>query len=549
MYPLFSKVSIRIKTNCTPLTENQFEKIIEANYYNPQHFWFELDHAQTSALIAHFVPLPSPINTRAERLALPASTTTFSKATISSNCSYAEACIPKKDFDIPVNLVDKNNFPSLSCGDGDSDHGVSSKMSCSAIEDMENVETVSDWEEWAVENLQVMNADASTRMDPEHKLQEHEVGNEASELQVETVLHKLRRMAADSQCSTQSANDCRDNIISSEMEEYTEQVLGRYTASAKKEDDENIPEPFHENNEVMKFKTLEAFCLIHRLICHVIQVESDREMQRLRDLVVDSGRRMQQLNNRVNQIETKIGPSIALDDSMNKFVEECFGSEDVIYIIGGFNGFSWLSALDSFSPSLDLLTPLKCMNYVRSYASAVALDSNIYVFGGGDGTTWYDTGTLYACGSAERFDPREGFWTKTADMNRRRGCHSVAALKGKLYAIGGYDGEEMVSSVEAYEPRMSSWAMVEPMKAVRGYAAAIVLGGSIYVIGGVKDGKVILDTVMLCLLLPSFSMFDGSSVKQFDMRWQVECYREESGWRETGLKAVGRRCFCSAIVI
>ncbi|RRT61322.1 hypothetical protein B296_00016782 [Ensete ventricosum] len=122
---------------------------------------------------------------------------------------------------------------------------------------MENVETVSDWEEWAVENLQVTNADASTRMDPEHKLQEHEVGNEASELQVETVLHKLRRMAADSQCSTQSANDCRDNIISSEMEEYTEQVLGRYTASAKKEDDENIPKPFHENNEVMKFKTLE----------------------------------------------------------------------------------------------------------------------------------------------------------------------------------------------------------------------------------------------------------------------------------------------------
>lgn len=56
---------------------------------------------------------------------------------------------------------------------------------------------------------------------------------------------------------------------------------------------------------------------------------------------------------------------------------------------------------------------------------------------------------------------------------------------------------------------MSSWAMVEPMKAVRGYAATTVLGGSIYVIGGVKDGKVILDTVMLCLLLPSFSMFQG----------------------------------------
>ncbi|XP_009400961.3 uncharacterized protein LOC103985073 [Musa acuminata AAA Group] len=604
--PYPAQVSIRIKTNCAPLTENQFKKIIEDNYYNPQHFWFELDHAQTSALIAHFVPLPSHTNTRADHLALPASTTTFSKATSSNRCTYAEACVPKKDFDMPVNLVDKNNFPSFSCGDEDSNHGVSSKISCSAIEDMENVETVSDWEEWAVENMQVMNVDASTCMDPEHKLQEHEVGNEASEPQVETVLLKLRRMAADSQCSTQSANDCRDNIISGEMEEYAEQVLGRYTASAEKEDDETIPKPFHENNELTQV-VCEMKAWAENL--EKKQVESDREMQRLRDLVVDSRRRMRQLNNRVKELESKIGPPEGLDDSMNKFVEECLGSEDVIYIIGGFNGFSCLSALDSFSPSLDSLTPLKCMNNARSYASAVALDSNIYVFGGGDGTSWYDTvecynprndewvlcpplihkkgslanstlngkiyaigggngvqcfsnvemfdpalgrwinsqsmlmkrfapaakelqGVIYACGgysgheylkSAERFDPREGYWTKIADMNRRRGCHSVAALKGKLYAIGGYDGEEMVSCVEAYEPRMSSWAMVEPMKAVRGYAATTVLGGSIYVIGGVKDGKVILDT--------------------------VECYREESGWCETGLKAVGRRSFCSAIVI
>lgn len=63
------------------------------------------------------------------------------------------------------------------------------------------------------------------------------------------------------------------------------------------------------------------------------------------------------------------------------------------------------------------------------------------------------------------------------------------------YAIGGFDGEKMVSSVETYDPRMPSWIMAESMSSSRGYAAAAVLTGSLFVIGGIKDKDNIFDTV------------------------------------------------------
>lgn len=63
------------------------------------------------------------------------------------------------------------------------------------------------------------------------------------------------------------------------------------------------------------------------------------------------------------------------------------------------------------------------------------------------------------------------------------------------YALGGFDGRSMVSSVEVYDPRMESWIIGEPMKRMRGYAAAGVINESIYIIGGVLVDDKILDTV------------------------------------------------------
>lgn len=63
------------------------------------------------------------------------------------------------------------------------------------------------------------------------------------------------------------------------------------------------------------------------------------------------------------------------------------------------------------------------------------------------------------------------------------------------YAMGGFDGETMVSSVEILDPRLGSWMMGEPLNVPRGYTAAAVLGDAIFVIGGLQTTSDIWDTV------------------------------------------------------
>lgn len=48
---LMFKVQIRVRFRCHPLSEEKFGQVIANNYYTNNHFWFELDHRQTSKLM------------------------------------------------------------------------------------------------------------------------------------------------------------------------------------------------------------------------------------------------------------------------------------------------------------------------------------------------------------------------------------------------------------------------------------------------------------------------------------------------------------------
>ncbi|CAN6345401.1 unnamed protein product [Urochloa humidicola] len=151
----------------------------------------------------------------------------------------------------------------------------------------------------------------------------------------------------------------------------------------------------------------------------------------------------------------------------------------------------------------------------RFALAATGLNGVIYTTGGYDGSVYME--------SAERYDPREGFWVRLPSMCTRRGCHALTALGDALYAMGGYDGDKMVSSIEIYDPRLNAWRMGDPMDTPRGYAAAVNLDDNLFLIGGMKSNVQILDT--------------------------VEVYSASSGWSVVASGSIGKRSFASAVVI
>lgn len=83
----------------------------------------------------------------------------------------------------------------------------------------------------------------------------------------------------------------------------------------------------------------------------------------------------------VNEVEIEPAEELQLDPTKS------------IFLVGGYNGQLWLPTLDSYFPSDDVIKSVQPMSSVRSYASAAQLNDDLYVIGGGDGYSWYDTGT------------------------------------------------------------------------------------------------------------------------------------------------------------
>ncbi len=79
-------------------------------------------------------------------------------------------------------------------------------------------------------------------------------------------------------------------------------------------------------------------------------------------------------------------------------------------------------------------------------------------------------------------------WTTGSAMPTSRRSPSVAAVGGKVYAMGGLDASLLgFSAVEAYDPANDSWSTRTPMPTARGGAATAVVGDVVYVMGGRND--------------------------------------------------------------
>uniref|UniRef100_R7W5L4 Uncharacterized protein n=1 Tax=Aegilops tauschii TaxID=37682 RepID=R7W5L4_AEGTA len=450
-----------------------------------------------------------------------------------------EKVLPEKGLVSYADMVKQNKFEVEGVGmaDVDNGHASSSKESSNGFDDLDCKETPPEWEDHALFSKGV------------EVQQQQQSAQQENELSFTLVLEKLKALSVQQLSSEFYANGAGTEGIDAygckDMQEVKGTFLEGHCGLPENLDTEVDQLAWEHSSLLLQGLDYESYSeaklidvvkgLSERIeTMEKKQIISNKEVKCLQGVNDRLLKRVVELKNTVKNLNSKIDP-LSLDDSLNQFVEECLGSEDVIYLIGGFDGISFLSSLDSFSPSLDILTPLKPMTAGKSYTSAVALDGKIFVLGGGDGACWFDTvdcydrrrddwtpcpalthgkgslagvglhGKIYAFGGGdgiccfsdmEVFDPAQGKWTKSHPMLEKRFSLAGTELNGVIYAVGGFNGVRYLSSAERLDPREPNWKMLPAMSTVRGCHTVAVLDEKIYVMGGYDaDAGAMVSTV------------------------------------------------------
>lgn len=126
------------------------------------------------------------------------------------------------------------------------------------------------------------------------------------------------------------------------------------------------------------------------------------------------------------------------------------------------------------------------MNSRRRHVGVISVDGKIYAVGGHDGNEHL--------GSMEVFDPMTNKWMVKASMNTKRRGISLASLGGPIYAIGGLDDHTCFSDVERYDIGSDVWSSLAAMNTPRGGVGSVALGNYVYAVGG-NDGMLSLSSV------------------------------------------------------
>ncbi|MBA2622534.1 MAG: hypothetical protein H0U88_02780 [Chthoniobacterales bacterium] len=89
-----------------------------------------------------------------------------------------------------------------------------------------------------------------------------------------------------------------------------------------------------------------------------------------------------------------------------------------------------------------------------------------------------------------------GTWQSLADFPTGRQEVATAVLNGKIYVIGGLEGQGNPSAlVEVYNPNTSTWSIAAPLPFGNDHLAAAVAAGKLYVFGGASRDTFVYDPI------------------------------------------------------
>src|SRR5207245_1151535 len=141
----------------------------------------------------------------------------------------------------------------------------------------------------------------------------------------------------------------------------------------------------------------------------------------------------------------------------------------VIYIVGGFGGGN---VVETFAA--DRWTVAARYPIAVDHAMAAAVDTagtpGLYVFGG-------NVNGLSVARSF-RFFGDQG-WREIASMPAPRSQGAAVAIGGRVYIVGGAQGDRLVSPTYVYDTATDRWTTAAPLPTPRDHLAAAAIGGRV----------------------------------------------------------------------
>ncbi|XP_060810919.1 actin-binding protein IPP [Amyelois transitella] len=116
------------------------------------------------------------------------------------------------------------------------------------------------------------------------------------------------------------------------------------------------------------------------------------------------------------------------------------------------------------------------MGIARIQPGVATLGGRVYAVGGEQGSQILANGEVY--------DPQTNKWSNIAPMKEARCEFGLTGWNGNLYAFGGWVGSDMGASVEVYDPVTDEWTLTGRMPEPRFGMGVVQFEGLIYVVGG-----------------------------------------------------------------
>ena len=191
-----------------------------------------------------------------------------------------------------------------------------------------------------------------------------------------------------------------------------------------------------------------------------------------------------------------------------------------IWMIGGTNGGVYMSTVDSWDPLDTGMSPHgnwkaeAAMTTKRCYVATAVCKGRLYAIGGHNGD--------FRLRSVEVYDSKQKTWEAAPDMIVNRSDGSACVIDDKIYMIGGLNENQMESTAEVFDPKKDTWTLLPEMTERRTSLAVVALNGYAYAIGG-NNGETRL-----------------SSVERYDPRINA--------WTEVGSMNHGRSTFSATIM-